>query len=586
MRSALPGPQTNDMQRDLSPVKAYRPSTLSLALGLACAALGAQAQQAPQVPNIGDALRQVQPPALPEPETPALPTIGGAPIEPPMQALPGGGPSVKVDHFAIVGNRVIDSAPLLALMQPDQGRTLSLAELEDIATRITRYYRGAGYFVARAYIPAQEVAAGRVTIRVVEGNYGRFILTNQSLVRDDIVQGLLDDIKDRDIVSLDTLERAMLIINDTPGVAVVRADVMPGEKVGTSDFAIGTEATPAYGGYALLDNYGSVYTGKARLSFNADWNSPSGRGDRLSASGMVTNRSGLLNGRLGYSGLLGTDGTRGEAALSHTRYQLGNTYAALDASGTADGLEFNLTRPVKRTRGASVEAGLSLSYKALKDEVASTATLTRKRAAVATASVSSRDEHAMFGFDGLTQASAALALGDLRFDDATAQALDAAGPKTQGVYAKLILQVTRATALPGQFALTTSARAQMALNGKNLDGSERMSVSGSGGVLAYPSGELSGDHAALLHVDLAHPLPLAGTLQMSASAFADGGWAKAANPLPGATGRSLSDVGVGLTANAAGGLARLQLVRRVSGDAPTSEPASRLRVLLQGGWVF
>ncbi|WP_200379364.1 ShlB/FhaC/HecB family hemolysin secretion/activation protein [Rubrivivax gelatinosus] len=567
-------------------MKALRPSTLSLALGMAFAALGAQAQQAPPVPNIGDALRQVQPPVLPAPKAAPLPTVGGTAIEPPMLALPGSGPGVRVDSFAIVGNSVVDSAVLLALVQPDQGKTLSLAELELIATRITRYYRSAGYFVARAYIPAQEVAAGTLTIRVVEGNYGRFILANRSRVRDDIVQGLLDDIKDRDIVSLDTLERAMLVINDTPGVTVVRADVMPGEAVGTSDFAIGTEATPAYGGYALLDNYGSAYTGKQRLSFNADWNSPSGRGDRLSVSGMATRHSGLLNGRLGYSGLLDTDGTRGELALSRTRYQLGSTYAALDASGTADALEFNLTRPVKRTRGASIEAGLSLAYKSLKDEVASTSTRTRKKAATASASVSARNEQVLFGFDGLTQASAALTIGRLRFDDATAAALDAAGAGTQGSFAKLNLQVTRATALPGQFALTTSARAQLALNDKNLDGSERMSVSGFSGVIAYPSGELSGDHAALLHLDLAHPLPPAGTLQMSASAFADIGWARTANPLPGAASRSLSDVGVGLTANAAGGLVRLQLAQRVSGGAPTSEPASRLRVLLQGGWVF
>ncbi len=568
------------------------PSTLSLALGLAfgtLTTLAAQAQQAPQtptLPNIGDALRQVQPPALPEPKAAPLPTLGGAPIEPPMQALPGGGPSVKVGSFAVVGNRVIDSATLLALVQPEQGKTLSLAELEAVATRITRHYRSAGYFVARAYIPAQEVASGTITIRVVEGNYGRFILSNKSLVRDDIVQGLLDDIKDRDIVSLDTLERAMLIINDTPGVTVVRADVMPGEKVGTSDFAIGTEATPRSDGYVLLDNYGSVYTGRERLSFNADWNSPSGRGDRLSLSGMATHHSGLLNGRLGYSGLLGTDGTRGEVAVSRTQYRLGSTYAALDASGTADAVEFNLTRPLKRTRGASIEAGLSLAYKALKDSVASTSTLTRKQSTAVTASVSSRNEHAVFGFDGLTQASAAVTLGRLGFKDATAAALDAAGARTQGLFAKLNLQVARATALPGQFALTTSTKAQLASNGKNLDGSERMSVSGINGVAAYPSGELSGDHAALLHVDLAHPLPLPGPVQMSLSAFTDHGWAKAAKPLAGATSRSLSDVGLGLTANAAGALIRLQVAQRVSGGAPTSEPASRTRWLLQGGWVF
>ena len=104
----------------------------------------------------------------------------------------------------------------------------------------------------------------------------------------------------------------MLIIDDTPGVKAIQADVMPGEKVGTSDFAIAADATAPYNGYVMLDNYGSVYTGKDRLSSNADWNSPGGRGDQLSLGGLATQDSGLLNGRLAYSALAATNGTHAE----------------------------------------------------------------------------------------------------------------------------------------------------------------------------------------------------------------------------------------------------------------------------------
>jgi hemolysin activation/secretion protein len=164
-----------------------------------------------------------------------------------MTALPSG-PKVNVKQIEVMGNRVIDVATLAALVADGAGKTLSLPELEALAQRITKHYRAKGYFVARAYIPAQEISSGTVRIRVVEGNYGQFHLKNKSLVRNDIVQGMLDDVKGTDIVALDTLERAMLIINDTPGVRVTRADVMPGTKVGTSDFAVDPEATAAYNG--------------------------------------------------------------------------------------------------------------------------------------------------------------------------------------------------------------------------------------------------------------------------------------------------------------------------------------------------
>lgn len=560
-------------------------TAMSLALGLA---LGATATaQAQQVPTIGDVVRQSQPVTPLVTPPPSLPALGGAPAAPPLQALPGDAAGkVKVTRFVLEGNRVIDSASLLALLPPAQGQTLTLAQLEELATRITRHYRASGYFVARAYIPAQELTDGKLVIRVVEGQYGKFILSNTSRVQDTVVQGLLDEAKRRDIVSLDTLERAMLIINDTPGVKVVQADVMPGEQVGTSDFAIRTEATPAWGGYVLLDNYGSTYTGKQRLRFNADWNSPSGRGDRLSASGMVTRHSGLLNGRLAYSTLLGTDGVRLEGALSRTTYELSDVYAALDASGTSNGVDLILSKPLKRTRDHTVEASLGVAYKDLKDEIGATNTSVGKQLSSLSANIADRRTHAFLGFDGLTQSSASLTVGRLHFKEAAAEALDAAGADTQGGYAKLKLAASRISVLPSQFLLTTSAKAQASLNNKSLDGVERMSVSGDGGVAAYPIGELSGDHAALLRAELARPLVTGGAAQLSGSVFTDYGWAKSiAAPAGVAASRKLGDIGVGLSAMAGGWLLNLQLVHRTVGGVPTSESASRTRLLFQAGWV-
>ena len=565
---------------------ACKRTAMSLALTLA---LGAVATvQAQQVPTIGDVVRQSQPVTPPVTPPPSLPALGGVPAAPALQALPGDAASkVRVTQFVLEGNRVVDSATLLALLQPALGQTLTLGQLEELATRITRHYRSNGYFVARAYVPAQELTDGKLIIRVVEGHYGKFILSNTSRVQDSVVQGLLDEAKQRDnIVSLDSLERAMLIINDTPGVKVVQADVMPGEQVGTSDFAIRTQATPAWGAYVLLDNYGSTYTGKQRLRFNADWNSPSGRGDRLSASGMVTRNSGLLNGRLAYSMLLGSDGTRLEGAFSRTTYELSDVYAALDASGTSNGVDLFLSKPLKRTREHTVEASLGVVYKDLKDEIGVTHTSVGKQLSSLSANISDRRTHAFLGFDGLTQSSASLTVGRLHFKEAVAEAMDAAGADTQGNYAKLSLAASRISALPSQFLLTTSVRAQASLNNKSLDGVERMSVSGDGGVAAYPIGELSGDHAALLRAELARPLARGGTAQLSGSIFTDYGWAKSiAAPAGVPASRKLGDIGLGLSAMAGGVLLNLQLVHRTVGGVPTSESASRTRLLFQAGWV-
>ena len=558
-------------------------SRLSLGLSLAFAAGFVSAQT---LPNSGDALRQVQPPAMPvapaKPEA-VLPQVGGSTIEAPMTALPSG-PKVDIKRIEVVGNRVIDTATLVAMVADGVGKTLSLSELEALAQRITKHYRLQGYFVARAYIPAQEISSGTVRIRVVEGNYGQFLLKNQSLVRDDIVQGMLDDVKSADIVSLDTLERAMLIINDTPGVQVTRADVMPGTKVGTSDFAVDTQATAAYNGYVLLDNYGSAYTGKNRMSFNADANSVTGRGDKLSVSGMTTETGGLLNGRVSYGKPLAPNGLRGEVSLAKTNYQLGDSYKSLDAKGTAQVLDATVTYPVRRIREQTIEISGNVAYKDLLDEVASSRT--PKTSSTLTVGVLVRDESKVFGFDGLTRFALNMTAGTLRINDATALALDAAGANTNGNFSKANLSLSRVSLLPNAFSLTTTLAAQKSLSGKNLDGSERMAVSGAGAVMAYPSGELVGSNATLVRLELARPLPALGPLQSSWSVFTNWGQASAAKPLTTDKTRDISDVGIGWSANYANVIVRAHLAHRLERTAALSEKTNQNNFLLQLGWVF
>lgn len=553
----------------------------ALAVALLLAGTGAGAQQ---VPGAGDALRQAQPPRPPPSPPPALPPIGGA-LQPPMQALPAGGQRVRVSRIELEGNRNLASAVLLGLLADAPGREFTLAELEDLAGRLTRHYRGAGYFVARAYVPAQELRGGVLTLRVVEGNYGQFQLHNTSLVRDAVVQALLDDIKGRDVVSIDTLERAMLIINDTPGVQVVRADVMPGAAVGTSDFAIGTVAGPRAGGFVIADNYGSASTGRNRASFNADWNSPSGRGDRLSLSGLGTSGD-LVNGRLAYSTLVAWNGTRASVALSQTNYSLGGSFAALDATGRARNLDLGLSTPVQRTQRSSVTASATLSRRHLRDEIRSTGTRTPKQSTALSADVQLRQQQSWFGREGMTTAGATLTAGRLSIGDEVARALDAAGPRSAGHFAKLGFAAARDMYLTPRLAFNATLKGQLALSGRALDGSERMSVSGPDGVVAYSPNELAGDSALLAHAELSAALlalPQGG--QLSAFLFADAGHARLRYSTLASAHRSLSDAGLGLAFRSGHLFGKLHVARRTAG-APLSEAVGRTRVLLQVGAVF
>jgi hemolysin activation/secretion protein len=527
-------------------------------------------------PGISEAVQQAMPIAPPVTKAPPPAVEGMSEAEPPLQSLPGNQSTVTVKGFKFVGNALLGTDQLQAIVADADGKSLSVAQLHEVATRITRLYRDNGYFVARAYVPAQELTGGVVVIRVIEGHYGAFILDHHGRLHQETAQAILDAVKDPDIVSVDTLERAMLVLNDTPGVHVTQVSVSPGEKVGTSDFHVKTEATPAFSGLVAVDNYGSVYTGKNRVSFSGAWDAPTQTGDRLDVFAMTTDHDGLDSGRLGYWHLLTPTGMRGEIALSRTTYSLGNTYSALDAIGHANTVEALVTYPVILTESHRLTAQLGGSYSGLVDEVRSTNTRTPKKDSV----VDGGAEYSSVAPDASTQAGAMVTFGHLSIDDSVASAADAAGARTRGDFSKLYAHAERRQMLPGDFELNARIRAQAA--NKSLDGSNKLEVSGSDGVIVYAPGELLGDDAAVGRVSLSRAFPVGSDVKLAPSVFVDEGWAHNKFAVAGtASSRTLGDVGLGLTASYRMATLSVQWASRTQGGKAVAEPTSSNRLLAQ-----
>ena len=132
-------------------------------LGLSAAA------NAEAPPDAGALLQQIEKnrqPALPKKSTQ---DVRIAP--PPLEALSG--PSVTVKHFQVDGNALLDDATLQRALAPFLDRPLSFQELQRAALAVSDAYRQAGW-IARAYLPRQEIDGGTVTIQVVNLVAGRY----------------------------------------------------------------------------------------------------------------------------------------------------------------------------------------------------------------------------------------------------------------------------------------------------------------------------------------------------------------------------------------------------------------------------
>lgn len=539
------------------------------------------------VPNISDVVREITPPKEITIKTEPLIQIGGVEKYAPAMVDDKSGKTVMVKAFKISGAVHISESKLQAMIASYTNKELTFTQMQEAASSITKAYREEGYFVARAYIPVQTMKEGIVEIAIIEGNYGELKLNNTSLVKDSILQGMLDNGKDKNIISNTTLERAMLIINNTPGAKVTQVDVMPGKVIGTSDFAVKTEPTQRYDGYIIGDNYGSRYTGENRVMAGLNLNSLAGIGDKLSIVGMASNGFDLKYGRIAYSAPLMSNGLGGELSYSNTNYSLTDKYAGLDAYGTARMVEGSLTYPFLKTRHETLNITSSLALKKLNDHQ-NGAIISDKDATVFTLGANHTKDCKFLGLDAKTTSALTLTSGNLTFNDTVSEATDAAGANTQGRYNKISGSVGGTIAFNQATSLSTNLLFQKALGHKNLDGTEDFILGGSNGVKAYPTSELSAENGLMLNTELFQALPTINSITQKVGVFHDIGKVNMADSSKVTTfeSHSLQDIGVGYYASYKNFFAKAQLARIIGGGVVTSESDYRTKFLVQAGRSF
>jgi hemolysin activation/secretion protein len=407
--------------------------------------------------------------------------------KPAPTAVPdAGGERIRVSILRVTGQSRYTERELVEASGFAPGSEMTLGELRSMAAKIAAFYNRRGYFVAQAYLPAQDVEAGSVTITVMEGRYGRVALDNESDLSSRIANGMLSGVEDGDLVRSAPLERRLLLLSDVPGVRV-RSTLAPGEAMGTSNLTVGLVDGPRITGSVEADNAGNRYTGAYRVGGSVNLNDPTGLGDMLSLR-ILTSTSGLAYGRAAYQAPIGNL-TLG-VAYSRIHYDLGKEFSVLDADGTADIASVFARYPVIRSRDANLYAVASFDAKGFEDRVDLLETRSNRSSRVMTGGFTA-DSRDGFAGDGATTASMIWSYGRLNVENPFDRAVDAATARTQGHFNKLAFSGARLQTVTGPLSVYGSVRGQLAFD--NLDSSEKIELGGAYGVRAYPEGEAYGD---------------------------------------------------------------------------------------------
>lgn len=192
------------------------------------------------------------------------------------------GVEFRLNGIQVQGNTVMDKEHIVSLVQPYVGAMMTSAELKAIAAKITQLFVDQGYATTKCIIPAQQVKNGVVVLKVVEGQLGQIQLSGAETYRYDVRLFLaqLHDLQGK-VIHLPTLNSRLRLLSQLPATRVQPTLVQQAE--GVTDLVL--KLTDLEDQFTLsVNNSGSRFTGKNRISSSAVFNNVTGNSDVLTVA--------------------------------------------------------------------------------------------------------------------------------------------------------------------------------------------------------------------------------------------------------------------------------------------------------------
>jgi hemolysin activation/secretion protein len=319
----------------------------------------------PALPGAADAQQSVRPEINPGQVQKRIPLPPERQQEPPELRVPAPAAAAPAAPLRFVltgvvidGATAFSPAALAPAYEPYLAREIGRDELQKILRAITDKYRTAGYFLSRAVAPPQPLTQGILRIRMIEGYVRRVRFENAEPDEAARLSLYFTGIVGRRPARLPPLERALLLVNDIPGLQVAPRLDAADERNGVYDLILHVRRR-RIDGFASLDNRGTESLGPWETQLSASVNSLLSAFDRLQLSIFDTpNRPReLVSPEIFYGTPLDSRGTRLGLSVARTSLRPGGSLAAEDFDATAMRYAAQVTHPLLRSRDRSLWLG-------------------------------------------------------------------------------------------------------------------------------------------------------------------------------------------------------------------------------------
>ena len=461
------------------------------------------------------ALQQSLEQQLPLPSPLALPEPSrAAPAAPSQQKSDAVRFTVK--EFVLDGVKTIPEAEVQALLKPWLGVPVTFEDIQRACDAIQNLYREKGYTV-QAIVPPQKMKDGVLRILVTEAKMGKVTVETP--------QGPTRFSKERaaeyityanpagEPLNMNALDRAIIILNETPGVMVAH-QLTPGDKDGETNVNVQLTQPDLVNGRAELNNYGSRTTGANQGVFALNLNGPLGIGDSASINGIASQGSQYIQGAVSLPG--SPDGLRLGVSGTYLQYKNVSNYAYNGGEGDAWTTGVSAAYPLIRSPGANMNTSVNYDIKSYNNKNFNTDTVVSAYNINNLSAGLSGNFIDGLGYGAINNGAVTVVLGHL----------DLITPPTSGGYsvtpanfAKMTVSGSRNQQLVEDGATTLYVSASGQFSSVNLNSAEQFYLGGPYGVRAYPVAQSGGAQGGLFTMELRHQLQNKITL----SSFFDAG---------------------------------------------------------------
>jgi hemolysin activation/secretion protein len=484
---------------------------------IALASLSLFAAQTIQAQVDAGALQRGLEQQLPSPSPLALPEPT-APAPSPVRPADQNEVRFEVKSFVLEGVNTIPEAEVQAVLKEWVGRPVNFDDLQKATDAIVSLYRARGLTV-QAILPPQKIAAGIVRILVTEAKLSSvFVDTPRGETRfskDTAAEYITYANPIGEPLNTKAIERALIILNETPGV-MVSSQLEPGQKDGETALRLQLTQPQWYQGKVEGNNYGSRSTGANQGVITLTAINPGGIGDSVSVNAIYAEGSKYVQGA--YSLPASPNGMRLGISGTYLNYKNISTFATSAGGGYGDAWTTGISAsyPLIRRQGTNVNVTANYDIKSYTNKNLLTETTTSAYTINNISFGTSGNHYDNFGGGGISAGSATLVLGSLNISPTSLQGFGAFTPAN---FTKLVLSGNRNQQITGDGSTTAFFSVNGQFASVNLNSAEQIYMGGPYGVRAYPVAQGGGSQGGIATAELRHQFPQ----RILASVFFDAG---------------------------------------------------------------